>query len=455
MMMHRRALLSALFLSSLLPAAARCAPTAKQRIAVIGAGIAGLGAAVALRAAGMEVVVLEARGRIGGRIHTSLLWPDMPMDLGASWIHGTQGNPLVALARQAGAMTVNTSFESMLLHIDPALMTQGAGDRGTEWAETLFERAMAWAENRDQDVSLQTALDAVAPPTSLDPVRRAQLDFHVNTIYEQEYSGRSQQLSAQWMEEGESFGGDDALFPGGYSQIVNHLGNGLDIRLNHSVETVTTGPTGVRLGLADGTTLDAEHVLVTVPLGVLKAGSIAFDPPLSAPKQRAILRLGMGLLNKHCLRFDRIFWPREFDWHQYLSARKGEWAEWVGLAKLQDTPALMVFSAAEHAEQVEQLADQDIVASIMATARQMFGNAVPDPLDVQISRWRSDPHARGAYSFYATGSNPADREALAVTEAGRLHFAGEAQSRLYPGTVHGALLSGRQAAAQIIVGQLR
>ena len=432
-----------------LPLIGNCAPS-ERRVIVIGAGIAGLTAARDLQASGARVIVVEARDRIGGRIHTSRAWSDVPVDLGASWIHGTAGNPVTDLARQAGAGTVATSYDSTLLHIDPALRALGAASRGTAGAEAAVGRALAWAERRDADVSLQQALAAVA--SRLDPVQRAQLDFHVNAAYEQEYAGSAASLSAWSLEEGEEFGGPDVLFPHGYGQLVDHLARGLDVRPGRVVTSVTVTPGGVVAGFADGASLAADEALVTVPLGVLKAGAIAFDPPLSPAKAQGIERLGMGLLNKHWLRFERVFWPPEFDWHEFLSASKGHWAQWVSLARLDDTPVLLAFSAADEAERVEQLGDAAILGEIMAVARRMFGASAPDPVAAQITRWRSDPFARGSYSFHAVGSTPEDRRALARTESGRVHFAGEAQSDLHPGTVHGALISGRNAAASILAG---
>jgi monoamine oxidase len=85
-----------------------CATQKAQRVVVIGAGLAGLAAARKLKGLGHDVVVLEGRNRIGGRVHTSTQWSDLPLDLGASWIHGTTGNPLTALARQAGATLLTT-----------------------------------------------------------------------------------------------------------------------------------------------------------------------------------------------------------------------------------------------------------------------------------------------------------------------------------------------------------
>lgn len=417
---------------------------------VIGAGIAGLAAAADLVRGGAQVTVVEARDRIGGRIHTSLAWPDLPMDLGASWIHGLDGNPVTAMARAAGASWVTSSYGSARLTIASELAARGARDAGTGWAEGVFEQALDQARALDADISVQAALDAMAPPGTLGPVRQAQLDHYVNGTYEHEYAGSADALSAWHVDDGDAYSGDDGFFPKGYGQLTAHLARGLDVRLGHVVQAVRWRSAPVQIVLADGAVLEADHVVVTVPLGVLKAGSIAFDPPLPAAQQQAIRRLGMGLLNKLWLRFDRVFWPADTDWHEHLTATKGDWSQWFSLGKVEATPVLVAFSAADQAETVEQMDDAAIVATAMARAREMWGAGVPDPLAYQITRWRADPFARGSYSFNAVGSSSADRRALGSPVRGRLFFAGEATSAEYFGTVHGALISGRQAAAQIL-----
>ena len=441
--MDRRRFLAAISASLAAPGLSACEPVKAGTVLVIGSGVAGLAAARALTARGARVTVLEARGRIGGRIHTSRLWPDVPIDLGASWIHGTLGNPLTALAREAGAKTLATSYDNSKLYIAPELAGLGVKELGTDWASGLVERAQEEAQHAGADMSLREAVDRISPMGSLSPVRSAQIEHHLAGDYEQEYSGSARELSARWTGADEAFGGGDVLFPGGYDQLTDHLARGLDIRLNSPVAHVRWDRPGVEVELASGERLLAGRVIVTVPLGVLKAGSIRFTPALSAGKQAAIDRLGMGLLNKHFLRFEAPFWPTDIDWHECMKREPGRWSQWVSLAKT-GAPVLLGFTGSDAARQLETLDERAVLADAGAALRDMFGAATPAPIAAQVTRWANDPLAGGSYSFYAVHSSPAHREALAMPETdGALRFAGEACSTDYFGTVHGAFMSGQ------------
>ena len=441
--MDRRRFLAVMSAALAAPGVAACEPVKPGTVLVIGAGMAGLAAAQALTARGARVTVLEARGRIGGRIHTSRLWPDVPIDLGASWIHGTHGNPLTALAREAGTKTLTTSYDNSKLYIAPDLAALGVKGRGTDWASEVVERALERAQEADADVSLRDAVDRISPPGKRSPVRAAQLDHHLAGDYEQEYSGSARELSALWIGADEAFGGGDVLFPGGYDQLTDHLARGLDIRLNSRVAHVRWDGPGVEVELTSGERLRAGRVIVTVPLGVLKAGSIRFTPALPAGKQAAIDRLGMGLLNKHFLRFETPFWSTDIDWHECMKREPGRWSQWMSLAKT-GAPVLLGFPGSDSARHMESLAARAVLAVSSAALRDMFGAATPAPIAAQVTRWERDQLAGGSYSFYAVHSSPTDREALAMPEAeGALRFAGEACSMDYFGTVHGAFISGQ------------
>jgi monoamine oxidase len=193
-----------------------------------------------------------------------------------------------------------------------------------------------------------------------------------------------------------------------------------------------------------------KYALVTLPLGVLQSGKVSFKPGLPAEKREAIQSLGMGVLNKLYLRFERPLWPEDLEWLEYIPAQKGRWAEWLNLHYYTGAPVLLGFNAASYGREVEKLSDKETVAGAMATLRTIFGKGLDEPQSWQITRWASDPFALGSYSFNAVGANRQERRALAAPLEGRLFFAGEASAEKYPATVHGAYLSGLREAERII-----
>lgn len=445
MSLSRRHFLASLAAYPLAMSSKLCA-NSNSTVLIIGAGIAGLAAARILSDQGLKVIVLEGRERIGGRIHSSRVWPKYPMDLGASWIHGQRQNPITELANAAQAKRVSTSYDNAELYIDARLKQLGVQGTNEAAFEKLVNKALKQVADLDTDISLQAAVERVVS-NPLSPAYQAQLNFYLNSTYEQEYSGSTKEISAQTIDDNEEFNGAEVLFPQGYDQIPNYLAQGLDLRLGQIVSKIRYSAAGVTVKTQDQT-YKADYAIITVPLGVLKRKTIQFNPPLPAAKQVAIQRLGMGLLNKAYLKFDKIFWPKELDWLEYLSPDAGHWVEWVSFAKL-GTPVLLGFNAADRAHELENWSDQALIADAMQALKAMFGNNIPYPVSAQITRWAQDPFAYGSYSFNAVGSTNQDRQALA-TKIERLYWAGEATHSQYSGTVHGAYLSGLRAAKAVL-----
>lgn len=408
-------------------------------VVIVGAGIAGLAAATALRDMGLrDVVVLEARDRIGGRIWTDRIGQGIPVDLGASWIHGVEGNPIAAIAAENGIDITPTDYDNASVHFHGGSEAHPTRNRVVRGFWTLARSA--------RSRPLHAVYEQYA--RSLAEEDRHYLAYMLNTVVEHEFGADISDLSFASVTGGGSFAGDDALFAAGYVQIIDRLAQGMDIRLEHPVTQIDyAGPSAV-LRTRPGPTFEAAAAIVTVPLGVLKSGSPVFQPALPRRKRRAIDQLGMGVLNKTCLLFDDVFWQEDVELISYVGAETGQWAETLNLYPYTGQPILMMFNAGSYGARIEAMPEAEVVSQALGALTDMYGS-VPRPKDAVITRWRSDPWSYGSYSYVPVGSSFRRHFDLARPVDGKVFFAGEATHRDYPATVHGAFLSGVRAASEV------
>lgn len=417
-------------------------------VLVLGAGIAGLAVARTLTKRGRRVLILEARNRIGGR-----MWTDsslgLPLDLGASWIHGVNGNPIAKLAKEFGVKTVPTDGENAIEYAaDGCELPDGEWEEMESLFEEIYEEVAEMQDATDEDMSLQAAFDRVIAIRGISEEDLRRLNYYVHLVTALEYGADAKDLSLWWWDLGEEFGGEEVIFPGGYNQITDGLANGLDIRLGEIVKGIRYGSDGVEVETMQGN-YAADQAVVTFPLGVLKQASVKFEPPLPESKQEAIERLGMGVLNKVYLKFPEAFWDEEVETISYMGKELGEWCDWLNFLPFTGAPVLMAFHGGEKGFDLEKLSDDEIVAGAMRTLRVIFGDDIPEPEGALITRWGQDPFALGAYSHVPPFASGDDHEALAEPVDDVLFFAGEATSRNHPSTVHGAYLSGVRAAEEM------
>ena len=422
-------------------ATAAGSPRRDERVLIIGAGMAGLAAAAELRALGFEdVAILEARDRIGGRIWTDAIGGNIPVDLGASWIHGVDGNPITAIATGNGIATHPTDYDNDVVHFHDA-------ERPSPSARRALRRFWRFAE-RQPDTNLQSVYERLLEIEPLTAPDRRYLEHLLNTIVEHEQAADLRNLSLESIRGGDEYGGDDAVFPGGYGQVADVLADGLDIRFLEAVTEIDYAGTDIVLTTTAGATFEATRVVVTVSLGVLKQNLISFLPALPLRKRSAIDGLEMGVLNKTCLLFDDVFWDNDVELIGYVGARRGQWAETLSLHPYTGHPILMMFNAGAYGARIERLSDREIVAQAVAALGSMYG-VIPPAADALVTRWRSDPWARGSYSYVPAGSSYQRYAELGEPVGDKLFFAGEATHVEYPSTVHGAFLSGVRAARRI------
>ncbi|MBK9781624.1 MAG: FAD-dependent oxidoreductase [Anaerolineales bacterium] len=173
------------------------------------------------------------------------------------------------------------------------------------------------------------------------------------------------------------------------------------------------------------------------------------EPQLPESKQSAIKRLAMGVLNKVYLKFPETFWDEDIQTISYMGEELGEWSDWLSFAPFTGEPVLMAFHGGDKGFALEDLSDDDIHKGAMNALRMMFGDDIPEPEGMLVTRWGKDPFAFGAYSHIPPFASGADYDALFEPVDDVLFFAGEATWREYPSTVHGAYLSGVAAAEEI------
>ncbi|WP_096714644.1 flavin monoamine oxidase family protein [Microbacterium sp. SZ1] len=422
---------------------------------VIGAGMSGSTAARMLVDEGRRVLVLEARDRIGGRMHTDRS-AGFPVDLGASWIHGIDDSPLWDLVQALDIPTVEYTVGSFQVGGRPI---ENFSDEGTpmdaaataQWiadvdeADRLLVEEIAASSSGDTYLDVtERALDRSGfTPQRIDEVR----EFFRHRVEEQ-CGAWIGDLDAHGLDE-DAIDGDEVIFPRGYDELPRRIAAGLDVRLDTSVTHVSRTPDGAVVTTADGEEYEARSVVVTVPLGVLKAGVIDFAPPLPDSIAGPIARLGMGVFNKIFLQFPDRFWAEDSYVLRALGEAGEHWHSWYDVSDVSGIPTLLTFAAGPFGRRMQELSDDEIVADALDSLRRLYPGAA-EPTAQWITRWGQDPFSVGSYSHLAVGSSHHDHDQLAGPVDGVLHFAGEATWGDEPATVGAAFYSGHRAAERIL-----
>jgi monoamine oxidase len=435
-------------------------------VAIIGGGAAGLAAARALHEQDISVVVLEARDRIGGRIltHRDPSTP-LPVELGAEFIHGSAPE-IERIVREASLAAVDISGRRWQIvgeRLRPA-------DDFWERLDRVMRRLDA---KRTPDRSFESFLSKKPGGRRLAQDRRLALQY-----VEGFHAADPARVSERALAEGGSPGDDVrehriGRVLDGYDRVVEWLAAPLGdrVRLSAIAARVRWAPGNVSVEVRhpDGRSrpsVDARAAIVTVPLGVLKAppgeaGAIEFDPELRA-KRSVLDQLAMGSVVRVILRFSEPFWSSEWfakhakteelDTLSFLQTNDEDFPTWWSAYPVR-APVLVGWCGGLRAGVLSQLAQEEIEdRAVNSLARQL--GLSPRRIRGMVEAawlhdWEHDPFSRGAYSYQTVGGVDAPA-ALARPLRGTLFFAGEAADpEGRTGTVHGAIATGRRAAAEV------
>jgi polyamine oxidase len=428
-----------------------------ERVVVVGAGIAGLTVANALAHGGVECVVVEARDRIGGRLHTVDL-AGSPVDLGGSWIHTPVGNPVRAFAQHAGVACRGANPLPELAGFDCA---EGRRLSAAEVEASLsmqfegFPAAMArLLAELGPDASAAEGIDAFVAGAGLAPGPARRARQALRGLIEAGSAGRAERQSLRWMWNETEYGGHyfgDAPV-GGYRRLVETMATGVELRLGAAVAEVLWSAGGVRVRRGDGTSEEGSHVVVTVPLGVLKRDALRFSPALPPDRVAAIGRLGFGRYEKVALRFGEAFWRTAGLPHAMIFPRDPDApAVWViGLDAFGAGPVLVFHIFHSAANHVLGAAPGGAAQWALGLLAEATGSSPPAPAAVAVTSWANDPNSGGAYTHIPPGANPADADLLGEPVGGRLLFAGEHTQSARLAYADGAMTSGIREAKRLL-----
>lgn len=399
-------------------------------VLIIGAGAAGLYAAYILKSKGIKFTILEASAKHGGRMGKLTGFADFDIDTGAQWLHG-RNNLLGDLAKKTGTeMTLDDSDMSFWYN------NQVVG--------SLPQDPFIFEEDDLPDISFR------------DYAHQQGLDASYDAIIEAiagDQGASASALSAYWNnkeEENWVSGDDDFKFKKTYFDLIDtHIAQPVlgDIEYSTIVTRIAYSSDTIQVTDASGKVWSADKAIITVPISILKADEIDFQPALPTSKTDAFDKIGMGPGMKVFLKFSNSFFADNLVGGPICAAYA---ADYVG--KDTSDHVLLAFVMGDQAAYLHSLgSDLAITNALLAELDQIYdGQATATFIASSVHDYTARPFIKGAYSYSTIGMGNA-REIAAQDVGQILFFAGEAMNiNGNHQTVHGAVESGYKAVMDVL-----
>ena len=403
-------------------------------VIVIGAGAAGLAAARALGQAGLQVVVLEADGHIGGRAYTEIMPDGSAFDLGCHWMHSASLNPFVQTADALGVRYERRDgygrcgyFRDGEWLDDQEIAT---GQRAMKRREEAM--AKAWKQGRDQ--SVMETVERESPWTEV-------LDYWDSMDTSSDIDQISIGDIVNYNDTEENWPVVD-----GYGTLVARWAADVPVELNTPATAVHWGHSGVRVETLRGT-LQAKCAVIAVSTGVLGSGDLRFSPELPVKKSQAIEALPLGNYNRIRLTIDRHLF--DDDLPERIVVQHPDTPPMQLSLRPYGFDCVIGIVAGRYADWLERAGPGAAREAVTRALCETFGANMRSQIKSdRQSAWRGNAFVRGAYSTSAPGQFH-QRAVLSQTIQNKLFFCGEATSTDHFCTCHGARMTRERVAREV------
>lgn len=467
-------------------------------VVIVGAGWAGLKAAQTLLAAGKTVLVLEAQDHVGGRARSDNSFvTGSPTELGCEWLYTGETDMSAYLLEEMGydffptyelhglnessifySSTTRDKSSGEIVTVTKVLnntekmsyndkIINGYTSYLKNTSQLFYNRTTSTGEDQDESFADALADYELQQEHYFNEEDKEILDLFESEL-EIEFAGEDETLSVKELGYyvGEYYEGGmryTSVAGGGFGNIAHEFAksfwssiqlNAVVEEVNHEQDSVVTVSYKDKNGIlrkAYGRT-----ALVTVSVGVLKAGTIKFTPSLSKEKQDVIDAMGFGDLNKCIMVWDDpldMVWPKDDLWFSLAAPGEqpyGKWTSFFNPSSYKGTPMLIGWVSGEDAIAIERQSNEEIMNDVMKSLKIMFPT-ISRPSKYIITRWNSVDHVRGAYAYSHVGRNMTADTAILGEKVNRLWFAGEAtNTEGWHATTIGAWDTGKSVALDIL-----
>jgi monoamine oxidase len=416
-------------------------------VIIIGAGAAGISAAKNLMINGKRVLLLEARNRIGGRVHDIVTNEMGDIHLGASWLHYKGDNHI--LKGLLDMYNIKYLKEDSLESNEgmDVYTTQGKLSKTDNYKFTKI--LMALPKNIKKYGIQNPTLTVTEVVTLIAKKYNYDTDL-TNALITRAFEHCSMNSDVMLAKEFDGWEPNGLFNKDGFGKLLDCMAEDTPIKLNSIVKKIEQTKKNVII-TTNRKTYTCEYAITTLPTGVLQAGLVEFKPVLPNEKIKALRNLDSGNHEKIFLKFPQVFWDKNVEVFQYAAEKnRGLCTQWYNILLKAENKNILYTNISGPDIEYAKKSTSDLRKISMNILRKMFGNDIPEPDSIYVTRWSQDKYTLGGP--YAHPKNKGTMEDLSLMGKpfGRIHFGGVDTSKHHTETVEAAILSGLRTSSEIL-----